>query len=39
MSNICVLQRLKDDPSVRNLDLSSYLLAPSKVVFLIAVSH
>lgn len=25
----CTLQRLRDDPSVRNLDLSSYLLAPS----------
>ena len=26
----CPSQRLRDDPAVRNLDLSSYLLAPSK---------
>jgi hypothetical protein len=25
----CALQRLREDPTVRNLDLSSYLLVPS----------
>jgi hypothetical protein len=30
---ITCLQRLREDPSVRNLDLSSYLLVPSMWLF------
>jgi hypothetical protein len=33
------MQRIRDDPAVRNLDLSSYLLVPSTLSTLFPVIH